>query len=441
MDNMQYTEQNAENIRKLFMQKTASKSEIGMRVVFIAAAFTVFATFAIVAGMYLNSFERLQAIIGDEQAVGLQPVGTIIEGGFRMELVAVGVLANTVDLYITLEDLVCNRLDDDILVIADLWVAGDPLRRSLPQFSRVIDQANSGVVTLHTRMSFLNSIEGRMLDFQLYRILYNFRTAEHEIDFDLSAAAEQTPIAWLWDTPILPPHLHNIPVALDGFENVGEISISSIGLIGGRLHIQEQYDMTALHQWVGNKVNLINPQGDIVQPLRGAEYNTASVSFRIDGYDNFYNDRGYNFVVDFPYRENIFEVDIDRLAEYRLAVRFNANDSINLRWRVRFEIDIPPEGMELLVVDELSIQLGSTTITEVRVSPFNVIVLGFGSQGLEQPQVRVHTADGIIDISRGWISIDTLEALNFVETMEVEGAPIRLDDVIAVEINGHMIII
>jgi len=271
MNNKPYTQQNADNIKKLFMKKTVSKRKIGMRVLLIAAAFTIFATSAIVAGMYLNSFDRLREIIGEAQATGLQPVGISTEGGFRIEVVAVGINANTVDLYITLEDLVDNRLDGDIFVLADVWLAGDSLRRSFPQFSRVIDQTNSGVVTLHTRTSFHNPIEGRALDFELYSIDYNFRTAEHEINFDLSAITEHSPAAWIWNTLILPPHLHDIPVALEGFENVGDIRISSIGLIDGRLHIQEQYNMTALHQWAGNKVNLINPYGEVVHPLRGTE--------------------------------------------------------------------------------------------------------------------------------------------------------------------------
>jgi len=440
MNNKPYTQQNADNIKKLFMKKTVSKRKIGMRVLLIAAAFTIFATSAIVAGMYLNSFDRLREIIGEAQATGLQPVGISTEGGFRIEVVAVGINANTVDLYITLEDLVDNRLDGDIFVLADVWLAGDSLRRSFPQFSRVIDQTNSGVVTLHTRTSFHNPIEGRALDFELYSIDYNFRTAEHEINFDLSAITEHSPAAWIWNTLILPPHLHDIPVALEGFENVGDIRISSIGLIDGRLHIQEQYNMTALHQWAGNKVNLINPYGEVVHPLRGTEYNTATISFRIDEHGNFYNDRGYNFVVDFPYRENIFEVDLERLAEYRLVAPLSANDRTRLGWRTRFEVDIPTEGMEMLVVEPLNIQLGDTTVTEVRVSPFNVLIIGFGSQGLEHTsQVKVHTIDGVVDVIRGWITIDTLENSNFIETRTIDTAPINIDNIIAIEINGHMV--
>ena len=410
---------------------------------------------------YFGSFDRLRVIVGDEVADTLQPVeisnvreGYIINTGFRVELVAVGVSSNIIDLYLTLEDLESNRLDGDIRVWAYVRQAGQWDSRSISQFSDIIDRTDDGIVTLHRREVFTHEVDGQELEFRLENIEYDFRTGELTIDFDLSAATEQMPVARLWDTPILPPHLHDIEVSLDGFENAGFISISSVGIIDGRLHIQEQYDIVALHRWYGNKVSLVDPRGEIISPLFGTHDNTASVSFRIDEQGDFYNNRGFNFVSDFPYRENIFEVDLGRLSEYRLVAFFDAHAMQSLSWAVRFEVDVPDVPVEFLIADGLDIRIGhySSTITEVQITPHSVILKGEQGLHLDDPEtpdnalismpnlhVHINMVDGsVVDIMPGWISMDA-ETRRFTEGRHIEAGFIDLNSVVSIEINGEVI--
>jgi hypothetical protein len=265
---------------------------------------------------------------------------------------------------------------------------------------------------------------------------------------------EQAPAAWLWDTPILPPHLYDTEISLEGFEDSGYISISNIGIIDGRLHIQEQYDMAALLRWYGNKVSLIDPQGEIVLPLLGAHDNTASVSFRIDQQGNFYNDRGFNFVSDFPYLENVFEVDLNRLSEYRLVAFFDTHSRMALSWTVRFEVEVPDDPVEFLVKDGLDIWVEqySSIVTEVQITPHSVILTGSQWLHLDDPtkpddamsplmsmQVRINMADGaVVEVSLGWISMD-FESRVFTEVRHIDAELIDLGSVVSVVLGGFTV--
>jgi len=466
-------EWSSDRIKKLTMSKIKDTSAIReaqaprrftKRFTLIVAVVILTLTTAVFAvGYYFGSFDLLREVVGVERAEVLQPVeiggmvrdlraGISVNPQFRIELVAVGVDSNVVDIYLTLEDLVGNRLDGDFNIVASLRQVGATDLVSSAQFSNIINRTDDGIVTLHRREVFTNSVSGEELEFSLQHIFYGFRSEELEIDFDLSAVAVQTPAARIWHTAILPPHLHDINIALEGFESAGLINVSSIGIIDGRLHIQEQYDMTALHRWRGNKVYLIDPDGEIVNPLRGTYDKTESISFRIDEQGIFYNDWGYNVVVDFPYRENIFEADLERLSEYRLVAPFHDNSQATLAWSARFEIELPEEMAEPLLADglEIWIERYTSTITQVQVTPFSVII--DGHQGfhtapmphdamlsLVDMDVRVNMADGTShDVLSRWARFDS-GTRQFTFIRDIAAEPIDLRSVVSIEIDGQVI--
>lgn len=459
-----YTQQNAENIKQLFMKKTAPKRKIGIRGLLIAAIITICTTSVLAVGVYTNSFERLIEVLGEDQAAMLQPVDVhnisdrrATVAGFHIDVVAMGVSYNAVDLFLTLEDMLYNRLDGDFWVATRLYIAGERSFQSSPIFSDVIDRALDGTVTLHTREVFHESIADKELELLIDGIFYNSGYVTYELDFNLSSIVEHATYAWLWDTPILQPHMHDISIEPESVLLTGSTRISSIGMIDGRLHIQEQHDAIALRNWRRRVVTLINPEGETVYPLRGTRNNTQSVSFGIDQQGNIYNNQGHNFTADFPYREYIFEVDILRLAEYRLEAQISTERRVYLNWTASFEVEVPDAYMKLLIADELNITLErfGSTISEVRVSPYGVIIFGYAlpdrewvSGGLGGilvsnewvfPQVKIHTSCSSI-LYTYFRSRSLVVATNSIsETLAIEGDMINLDNVVAVEIDGHMI--
>jgi len=426
----------------------------------VAALLTLTAT-AFAMGHYLSSFDRLRDIVGDDRADELHPVEInnaeghhITHTGFRVELVAVGLSANVIDLYLTLEDMESNRLDGEFRAGASVGHPGVP--RS-PSFTimNILSRTDDGVVTLHMRHFATEGItSGQALAFTLNRLLYNFRLGELAIGFDLSSVEEHLPAAYLWDTPILTPHMHDINVALEGFECAGFNSISSIGIIGGRLHIQEEYDMVALNGWYHNRVRLIDPYGEIVEPLHGTFDSTASLSFGIDELGNFYNDRGFNFAT-FQYRENIFEVDLERLSEYQLVASFEANDRMVHPWTATFYVDVPDGDSESLIAEGLDVLIErySTTITEVQITPYSILLSGVQGYHLDDPttpydanvamfslEPRINMADGTV-IPVSLLGLNTFEfySREIRELRYVETGSIDLSSVVSIEIDGKVI--
>jgi len=429
----------------------------------IVAIIVIFAMAATIFTMsyYYSSFDKLTDIIGDDLAESLQPLeisGVVrkntIDAGFKIELVAVGVSSNIIDLYLTIEDLQSNRFDGDFQLIAWVNQKNEPVPTSVTQFSNIINRTDDGVVTLHAREVFYEPITGQELELKLDSLSFNYRYGELDVDFDMSTLEEHAPAAFLWGTPILPPHMHDISIALDGFECAGFINISSIGLIDGKLHIQEEYDMTALYRWVDNKVKLIDPYGNIIKPSRNTYDGTSSVSFRIGEQVNFYNDRGIDYVVDFPYRENIFVVDPDRISEYRLAASFEANDHIDFTWSAKFEVTLDGSYMDSLVADGLDIWTGenSTTITEVQLTPYSLIISGLQGYhiddsavsddamlGFTNLQLGINMADGtVIGVKPGWSRFET-DTRIFSQLRYIDANFIDLDSVVSVTLNGEKI--
>lgn len=385
----------------------------------------------------------------------------VLEGfnlsGFRGELVAVGGIAgNVIDLFITLEDTIGRRLDNPFTLLSYLVYGQHPhVTQGWPQFSEIIDRTGDGIVTIHNRYIFAHSVSGQELTFRLQYIYYNNREGTQALDIDLSTLTPQQPAAWLWDTPLLPTYLHDIPITLAGFEAAGGITLSGVGILNGRLHIQEQYDQQALSRWTGNSIQLINPYGEIVPPIRSTYNHTATVSFRVDPQGHFYNDRGYNFVVDFPFREFVYDVDLTRLAEYRLVAALNVYDTARLQWRASFTIEMP-RAQEIILSDlNLLLEQYEAIIREIRITPLTVFILahdlrddgvwlglaaGTGS-GVTRAQVQLVTNDSAayINVQRWVVMLDTDSSV-FMEHMVIGRDPVDLNSLVTVLIDGETLI-
>ncbi|MCL2365408.1 MAG: hypothetical protein FWC71_12215 [Defluviitaleaceae bacterium] len=433
------------------------------------AACLVVAMVVVTVGYYMGGLGSLRNIVGDDQTTVLAPnetlsyVGECLSGvevsGFKAAVVSVsGMDSNVIDVYWTLEDVTGNRLDERFYVSSYLlYDVHSPINTAHAwvrvTINNVIDRTDCGVLTLHNRHVFPHAISGHDVIFGLHGIHYNFREDVLALDFNLGTLTEQTPAAYLWDTPLLPPHLHDINIALAGFEDAGEIIISSMGLVNGRLHIQEQYDRVALNRWRSNKVQLINPYGDIVHPIRGTYESTASISFRIDANGHFYNDRGYNFVVDFPFRENIFDIDAARLSEYRLIASFDTSDDLLRDWRIaRFELEMPHEQVLTLAGLEIELECYGSIINEIHIRPMTVVInasrmdlhdtriglsAGYGNNWT-QAHIQLRTISGdLVDVNFvGTISVVDLDAAPFTERLLIDRA-VRLDALDAILIDGY----
>lgn len=450
------------------------------RAVAIIAAMLVITTAALAAGGYLGGFDRLRGIIGEDRAALVQPleisnvVGEVItESGIRVEVVAVGVFDNVVDIYLTLEDLIGNRLDGEISIFYELspmCSEGTDIG-GLGFFGgvEIIDRTN-GVVTIYNRHVFTQSVAGQDLTFTLRNINYNIRYyLDHEINLDLVTAMPNIPsvqlildyddLEWLcennfyqirgpiilsyYDTKlltttgitILEPNLHDIELGLESIEK----RISSIGIIDGRLHIQ-LYEPSPgnIHSFAWSSwLRTVTPEEEKLESWRQVQYR---IDFSIDEFGNFY--RGE--YIHPHYREYILEVDLDRLSEYRLLGDFWAAGFIDLKWTVTFQV----ENHEMqLVIDDLNIDNdGRSTIKEVRLNPFALLIKAevnlAGDPPLGTPDIKINTDSGVITPTLSMFSRRLWEYGNNAPATWVyninEGF-LYLDSVISIEIAGETI--
>lgn len=449
------------------MKKSIIKYSVGSIVAIIIAMLVIAP--ALAAGGYLGSFERFKTVIGEEQASLIQSleisnVGEeiITEDGIRVELVAIGIFDNVVDIYLTFEDMVGNRLDDNFDAFFFLNLATENFRGAVSSHGDEIIDRTDGVITLHSRQIFSQPVAEQELTFTLRHINYNVRQAfDYELNLDLAAATsvsttqlvlDHDPFSiGVWGTDaekvravlsttgitVLEPNLHNIDLGIEGIETL----ISAIGIIDGRLHIQ-LYEPSSCHNRNSSSIHILNPQGELVELA-------LSVPFSIDEYGNFYIGETYTH-----YRENIFIVDLDRLSEYSLFGHFHNSELIKLDWAVTFETE--NNGM-YLVVDELSIEHGVSITREMRVNPFtlsiiNEIAVDEPSLGTD-PEIKIHTKNGIVTTTPKMASRGSSDELVRTETGIVSATGVvdvvwvfaidkdflDLDSIISIEIAGEIV--
>jgi hypothetical protein len=306
------------------------------RLTLIVAAMLILTTIAVAAG-YLGSFDRLIGIIGEDQAGKLSPVEdrTVIadlltEEGIRIEVVAVGIDSNTVDFYFTLKDTVSNRLDGDIWVDAVVFPFVEDIAWSEHvMFPEVINRSNDGTVTLRGRQVFTEPITGRELRFNMYHIAYNVKQGEQEIDIDFATLENHAPAAWIWDTPVLPPDMHNIEMNVEGITDSWYTGISSVGIIDGMLHIQQWLNPLSWNPPDGVMFRLINPNGEPVVFYMAPQWLSHVPVFSLDVNGNITSEPGESSIV---YHEYIYEVNMERLSEYRIVAEYEKGSHIDISW-------------------------------------------------------------------------------------------------------------
>ena len=327
----------------------------------------------------------------------------ITDDGVRVELIAVGVGYDYIDMYLLLEDLVGSRfVHEDWFTVnhylrftdatpwGHVWGHGLPIHRQ-EVIGRDID---AGIVLLHSRLTrprhhaHDTHINPRNLTFNISNIAHNFDFAGyHEVDVSLEALmANPSPLRTVASSAnisasphlfdplfqiesILSPHTIDYRFEIEGLP----MYISAIGVIDGRLHIQTYtpggYDITSMY--------LQRPCGEKVESY-------GSVHFRLDEDGNLaqtiaVNDEG-NIVWhgEHQYSEHIFKVDADNLEGYSLIGYFRAVDIIGLNWAVSFELQGGIDAAAPIVPPQLAQRPAPPDMIELMADPIISDMIGAG---------------------------------------------------------------
>jgi len=412
-----------------------------------------------VAAQIMGSFDRLEGIIGQNEAAILTPVQittcdaeqTVIYDGIRAEVVAVGVFGNIVDVYFTLEDMVANRLDGEFIIhpgLRPLDYENFPMGATMGSSGQpeIIHRDENGKVTLHARYTFGASVTGQQLVFSTFDIRYDLIDEVRPVDISLEDFASEAPSVlfqvesddpWgtsMWGTGIFVENEEGFldlranyqekirdegililaPGELDmsfGVEGI-KAYISSIGVVDGRLHVQLRHPdyLTIRNEqnWEGSaSVHLI--RGGLDAPIA-----SRSFDWEADIVSRPYLAARFNTAQDgsfswweggASYEEFIFDIDLADIHEYTLVVSHFSNGNMNLSWDV--VLDLNDHYRELEREIEINISVGSNVLTQVNVNPFGLLLMGEGNlEGLRNfysqggwtttLSIYVHTTEGTI---------------------------------------------
>ncbi|MCL2619609.1 MAG: hypothetical protein FWD97_01575 [Defluviitaleaceae bacterium] len=417
------------NILKGIEEKMKPKRKMKRTAILAIAATLALGTTAF-AAQQMGAFDRLRGIVGYEHAQDLTPIeivagrDEVMYDGVRVELVAINIsddAGQTVDVYFTLEDTRANRLNGDFRVYSSVRPTNLEISRELFSYGfslpELIDRYESGVVTMRSQHNFNTPVSGLEFTFFLDEIIFD-NVEEQFVPIPLNLAdflgetdtiTYQYPNPNPWGTALqfgnlddfsLWQGLHDYHMELiqgDGLSLLAlgnlnrqlspyfdfadtRASISSIGLIDGRLHVQIAHPERRILDeagWEGfTHVSLFRGSLDYLNTLRAErqasldagympwEINSESlwdgtvasdvwVSFFADADGNTFmlNTMGVDAqgVAYTPYDpraagslgmdEHIFDIDLDNIDQYVLMARTFSYQTLPVGWTVTFNAE------------------------------------------------------------------------------------------------------
>ena len=338
----------------------------------IVAASLLIATVS--AAYHIGAFDRLTNVIGQERADELTPLeirnvqaqqhnDTIIAEVYKyddiaIELVAIEVFDDTAYIYITLQDLVANRLDEDFFIIHFVSQA-DTIENSIGGTGspEIIHRDANGLVTLRSRFCHSHSLEGVELIYTIREIRFgDFYHPLQKMNIDLADFAKEATTTLLQlDSPALGANAEDIanryagqimgeglpvltPHNLDMEFGLNRIHtrISSIGVVDGRLHIQVfNPDMRESHVnlWLFHKNYEDNLGDDDIFGRHTPDLFFAQ--FRVDDDGTLY--RGITGVD--THLEYVYDIDLNIIHKYFLAITASGSERVCVNWTVTFNIN------------------------------------------------------------------------------------------------------
>jgi len=413
-----------------------------------------------------------------------QPINVshiFMEEGFLFEITDAAIVGNALYLHYTLEDLVGRRFDELTTFIVDIQPKG------VETFGRFAIAVNSGIgdfgaFNFRSRSVYAQLFESQEFTFELLAINHSHKFGEYELEIDLSTLAHVEAFDYIADNPILQPHTHLVEFAKPGFELTQPQNLSAIGIINGQLHIQQSsYRGGASPNHLPHShvsLFLLDPMGNIVPPrLSTGLMDTmhTSVHFMRNGVGDIFplgllttgsRDRIMHHsypeehrITHYIYSESVFDVDLDRISEYRLVASFSSQERTTLDWETSFEVNVSEELGLWADVHDVAFNIGAgamVTISELMLTPSGVVVVGTmhfeglrmsNSPALMNIEVSVHTADGVFqtfwgdsrDIASAVGENRIINEFSIFYAIDPEIGFLRPGSVTSIEINGHII--
>jgi hypothetical protein len=384
----------------------------------------------------IPSFNNLLSIISPDFALLLQPLEiTCEDNGIKMEVVGAMNDDEMAVIYITMKDLVGDRIDES-LDIYDYSLTGTHISTC----QMVHYDETTKTATLRMQANGGKKLNGKKVSFQVESFLSNkLIFDEVETGINLSDVKE------VKDSQTVPLDMNNNISGggggdlFDELQSQGKIRIlapeqkkitlpqidfmyiSNIGYIDDRLHVQTK--------WVGDG---IDDHGDLyLTDTSGSRIDTASANIY------FSVDKSGNSKWGRDYVEYIFDISRINLDELKLMGNFVSHGNyVKGNWKTTFKIQ--SVGKELQTC--CNIKCGTLNINNVKVSTLGLTLAGSGeiNESMTIP-ISVKMTDGSVQefesgmcySDNGEVKLKYASALPLdtskVESVVVNGASVKFD--------------
>jgi len=386
-----------------------------------------------VAAATIPSFNKLLYIVSPEIAGLLQDVSSSSENnGIRMEVVAAMNDNEMAVIYVTMQDLIDNRIDETLDIYDFSLTGGKMFNSQIVHFDE-----ETGVATLRIQVNGGKSLNGKILGFNVDSFLsqkQRFEGVQTEIDLlDIKNADR---------TETIPLDMNNIPggsgdlymdLKLNGeidilkadqmnltIPGIDFMYISNMGFINGRLHIQTK--------WTGNGVDdhgylyLVDAFGERID-TRG-----ANISFDVDMSGN----TSYGNVFE-EYIYDISNIDLDEVSLLGYLVK--NNNFTTGSWRTTFRMESVVEERQ----QDCMINFNDWIATKISVSPIGITIEGKDigeDHSFNGTSIYINMADGEVYNFNSVISYQEEDVSKLKYSSPL---PLDVSKVESVNINGTIV--
>lgn len=388
----------------------------------IASALVVFSTG--VGAARIPSFNNLIATVSPEIALMLQPIEISDENdGIKMEVVAAMNDNEMAIIYVTLQDLTGNRIDET-LDLYDYSLTGAQMFNS-----RIVDyDKKTNTATVRIQGNGGDNLNNRKVKLRINSFLSDKQTFEVAVDANLSEITSKPPQTIQLDMNDIPGGGGNLYQKLQDqgiiqvlkpnklempLPEIEFMPITNMGIIDNHLHIQVRW----------NKGNIDDHGYFYFVDDSGNEIHPTNITFGIDeaGHTN-YGD---------GYTEYIFDIDSVDFEEQELIAHFVSNGEYTTgNWNTTFKMRSVQDEMN----SDFHKNFGTWSSKNISISPLGVTLYGNGKfNDSIEIDVRAKMTDG---------SVQTLDSMtSFSEEGKVKvkfipSLPLEVSKIRSINIDG-----
>ncbi|QUH18615.1 DUF4179 domain-containing protein [Alkaliphilus sp. B6464] len=379
----------------------------------------------------IPSFRNLLSIVTPDIALMLQPVEISSEDNrIKMEVVAAMNDDEMVVIYVTMQDLLGNRIDETLDIYNYSLTGARTFNCQIVNYDEKTKTA-----TLRMEANGGEKLNGKKVSFRITSFLSD------KLIFDgVETGVNLSKVATINDSQTIPLDMNNIPggggdlykelksqgtikvLKTDQLKltlpKINFVHISNIGYIDDRLHIQTK--------WMGDGVDdhgyfyFVDNSGNRI------DIYPSSITFGVDesGNTNYGHD----------YQEYIFDLDNINLKDLKLMGHFVSNGNYTEGdWKTTFKIQSVGEEKKT----DCNTKFDTWVTNSISVSTMGITLVGSGeTKNLEEISISANMTDGSVQTFN---SVRSYSEDGKVKLKYVSPLPLDVSNVKSVNVNGIII--